>query len=286
MTWVVGGNMICYSYLIADVRVSFSNHESLDCLQKIHILNDDMICGFSGGVWPCLHLVEYLKNQLTGKEAKTKNESGELLYRTIPSLLKNEYAKIESRLNLAYKSVSLIVVSRWADVNIETKFGKFPLIKVFKYRHPHFEAETNWKFSTLDESKSIPEDFKIFQPDGQVYFIPLSIGSGSTFKKVDELLKGRAWDITNDYINGNSKMLEAQFDTLALSMRSMVENSKRSDVGKIFQVGILSSRSTIKPEVADRKYFDQDETPETHSTLVSYTNFCKENGFAESEATC
>ncbi|HVY31552.1 MAG TPA: hypothetical protein VHB79_33600 [Polyangiaceae bacterium] len=51
MTWIVAGNTnFGAAYVAADIRVTFTNGEHLDCLQKIHRICNHVLAGFSGSV--------------------------------------------------------------------------------------------------------------------------------------------------------------------------------------------------------------------------------------------
>lgn len=69
MTWIVGTvPPFGYSILVSDVRVSWGDGTERDCLQKIHKVGDDFLCGFAGSVKIGFALLNALAEQLPSKQ--------------------------------------------------------------------------------------------------------------------------------------------------------------------------------------------------------------------------
>src|SRR6266704_3650612 len=72
MTWIVGTvPPFGYSILVSDTCVSWSNGTEKACLQKIHKVGDDFLCGFAGSVKIGFVLLDALATQLPRKQVRT-----------------------------------------------------------------------------------------------------------------------------------------------------------------------------------------------------------------------
>src|SRR2546425_5431979 len=72
MTWIVGTvPPFGYSILISDIRVSWPDGTERDCLQKIHKVGDDFLCGFAGSVRLGFVLLDALATQLPRRQPRT-----------------------------------------------------------------------------------------------------------------------------------------------------------------------------------------------------------------------
>ena len=65
MTWFVGTpTLFGYAVGVSDIRVSFGDGRTLDCLQKVHAVGQFITLGFSGAVQFGFWAVDDLRRQL------------------------------------------------------------------------------------------------------------------------------------------------------------------------------------------------------------------------------
>src|ERR1019366_6594510 len=89
MTWIVGTvPPFGYSILVSDICVSWADGTERDCLQKIHKVGDDLLCGFAGSVRIGFGLLEALSIQLPPKQRRTPSV---LVRDWIPSLARHVF---------------------------------------------------------------------------------------------------------------------------------------------------------------------------------------------------
>jgi len=91
MTWIIGTvPPFGYSILVSDIRVSWSNGTERDCLQKMHKIGDDYLCGFAGSVRVGFRLLDLLSYQLPSKQARGPKY---IAQDWIPSLCRRVFVK-------------------------------------------------------------------------------------------------------------------------------------------------------------------------------------------------
>src|SRR6266567_2360656 len=84
MTWIVGTvPPFGYSILVSDIRVSWTDGIERHCLQKVHKVGEDFLCGFAGSVRIGFVLLDALATQLPRKQQRTPSV---LAHDWIPSL--------------------------------------------------------------------------------------------------------------------------------------------------------------------------------------------------------
>jgi hypothetical protein len=72
MTWIVGTvPPFGYSILVSDVAVSWPDGTERDCLQKVHKVGDDFLCGFAGSVSLGFRALSTIAEQLPTKQRRT-----------------------------------------------------------------------------------------------------------------------------------------------------------------------------------------------------------------------
>lgn len=70
MTWVIGASTLSgYGVVFSDVRVTFSNGETRDMLQKAYRVGDYIVAGFAGSVYVGFKLLEDLAQRLPQLDA-------------------------------------------------------------------------------------------------------------------------------------------------------------------------------------------------------------------------
>lgn len=153
MTWVVGtATPFGESILVSDVCVTWSNGTYKDCLQKIHKVGDDMLCGIAGSVRIGFAMLDILATQLPAKQSRGIHF---IVRDWIPSLGRRIFAAAppEER-SLGFQ---LII----AAAHPTETLGEAPFPRTFV-----------WTFSYLE-----------FEPREATNENPLGIGSGSVVPK-------------------------------------------------------------------------------------------------------
>lgn len=118
MTWVIGTpSSLGYGVSISDVRVSFPNGETRDCLQKVYAIARFIAAGFSGSVRFGFWAIGDLQHQLTGAKTDDAWIPGWVAFKWYRRA-RRAFAGAPAHVRLNGAAIMLVGVSPTVDVGI------------------------------------------------------------------------------------------------------------------------------------------------------------------------
>jgi ATP-dependent protease HslVU (ClpYQ) peptidase subunit len=132
MTWVFGSaSFLGSAILVGDVQVTLGDGRTLDCLQKVHALDHNVLGGFAGDVYAGFALLSALQRFIHQHEAAVPIES---VFDAVPRIARETFA----RLDAPNQSGSALLIAG-ASPQDNALYGSRP--ELARFRDPNFDAE-------------------------------------------------------------------------------------------------------------------------------------------------
>jgi hypothetical protein len=221
MTWIVAGNSLNHSFVISDVRVTWGNIRSEDCLQMIYPINNSGIVGFSGGVINSFALSEIVMN------AHHSNHSSKAIYPQICSYLryiKRELAHGFSLMSNPNNLPNRILYAFTCPQQFRNspRFGRYLKTEIAVFNSPNFTYQI--------------ADYN-----------PVAIGNGAYHPIGESFLNSYRTMFYNDFnhqdlasrFNASEFNYQSRASLSAVIMSDTLRQNQIAGVGNAFQVGIL-----------------------------------------------
>jgi hypothetical protein len=259
MTWIVGTvPPFGYSILVSDIRVSWADGTERDCLQKIHKVGHDLLCGFAGSVRIGFGLLNALSIQLPRKQRRTPSV---LVHDWIPSLARRVFrAAPESELKLGCQ---FIIAAAHPTENLGA--APWPRTYIWTFSYPDFSPQK-------------------CGPDAAV-----GIGSGSVVSAYAAALREARSNVS--FLKLITHGEDAQVQYLARTMRESVLKNPKAGVSPFFQMGIVTRGRTLLGDYGHTR-FERDGTtnrvraPPTAQTYKAFQDFCRTERLNATCAVC
>lgn len=259
MTWIVGTvPPFGYSILISDICVSWSDGTEHACLQKIHKVGADFLCGFAGSVRIGFILLDALARQLPRKQHRTPSI---LAHDWIPSLARRVFRAApeqEQKLGCQLIIAAVHPTENMGDV-------PWPRTYVWTFGYPEF----------------IPADCRADDAVG--------IGNGSFVSVYTEAVREARRDSFFLKLIIHGEVAQGQY--LAKTMHEAVQQTPQAGVSTHFQMGIVTRGRALLGNY-DYTRFQQDGTttqvhvPPVAQTYKAFQVFCKTAKISSTCAVC
>jgi hypothetical protein len=259
MTWIVGTvPPFGYSILVSDIHVSWTDGTERDCLQKIHMVGDDLICGFAGSVRVGFVLLDALAKQLPRKQHRTPSV---FTHDWIPSLASHVFrAAREPERKLGCQ---LIVAAVHPTENLGD--APWPRTYIWTFSHPDFAP----------------------QPCGPDAAVGIEIGS------VVSAYTAALREARNNFFflqlitHGEG----AQAQSLARCMHESVLKKPTAGVSRFFQIGIVTRGRALLGHHSYTRIEQEGKTksvrvPHVALTYKAFQDYCSTRNLNATCAVC
>lgn len=236
--------------LTSDIRVSWADGTERDCLQKIHKVGEDFLCGFAGSVRIGFSLLDMLAVQLPRKQQRTPRV---LAHHWIPSLARRVfYSAPEPERKVGCQ---LIVTAAHPTENL----GDAPLPRTFvwTFSHPCFYPEPCGPESSI------------------------GIGSGSVVPAyTTALCEARKYPFFLQLVTHGTHGDHAQAVYLAQTMHDSVLKNPTPGVSSFFQMGIVTRGGAQLGHYNYTRYerdgkVNRVRVPPVAQTYKDFQDFCR-----------
>ena len=260
MTWIVGTvPPFGYSILISDIRVSWADGTELDCLQKIHKVGDDFLCGFAGSIKIGFDLLNALAAQLPSQQHRTPPV---LAQDWIPSLARRVFQAAPAEEKKS--GCQLIIAAAHPTENL----GDVPWSRTYV-----------WTFSQRNN----------FDPEACAAGDAVGIGNGSDVSAYVTALRDARRDIFFLKLITHGEF--AQAGHLAKTMHESVLKNPKAGVSPFFQMGMVT-RGQAQLGHYNYTRSEQDGTkkevrvPPVAQTFKAFQDFCRTGKLNATCAIC
>ncbi len=259
MTWIVGTvPPFGYSILVSDIRVSWTDGIERHCLQKVHKVGEDFLCGFAGSVRIGFVLLDALATQLPRKQQRTPSV---LAHDWIPSLARRVFrAAPEQERKLGSQ---LIIAAAHPTDNLGD--APWPRTHVWTFSRPDFSRQQ-------------------CAPDAAV-----GSGNGSILSAYTTALReARSNSFFLQLITHGES---AQAQSLARSMHESVLKKPTAGVSPFFQIGIVTRGRALLGHHSYTR-IEKDGTtksvrvPPVAQTYKAFQDYCRTGNLNATCAVC
>jgi hypothetical protein len=260
MTWVVGtSSPLGFGFVAADIRVTMPGKRTLECLQKVHRLSSNIICGFSGSVDIGLKAVAFLQAELTKRPpAGSKHDLTHMALTWLPRALRRFLESQES----VYRQLGCSLVLAGLSPHLSMGDWPLPRPRVILVSSPRF----------------IPRLAKTGET--------VSAGSGDDVSMYREAIGGLGLEFP--FIQTGIEGAEGQARMLMFELFNIVKKSPVPGVSALFTVGLVDRQEATVIELDLKEHKDGSSrrihTPPLAYTLDTFHLFARRAGFSASEA--
>ena len=260
MTWIVGTvPPFGYSLLVSDICVSWPDGTEKHCLQKMHKVGEDFLCGFADSVKLGFVILHALADQMPRKQRRLPLDA--IAREWIPSLARRIFASAPEE----ERRSGCHLIAAAAHPNQNLGDAPFPRTYVWTYRFPSFNVEQCGPNSAI------------------------GIGSGSTNPLYTAALEKARGNFFFLQLITHGKFAQAQF--LARTMYDAITDKPMGGVAPLLQYGVLSRGEAHLGEFSFKRLFpDRPEkvvtVPNVATTYEAFNEMCQSSDADPSGAIC